>query len=105
MTTHLGTVKCAARVPAQAAVREQVRRVQDALENDTFSWNDRRRTTDYPRATPARAANVRLSMQLMMLRFGTGLSREPTVSTGRSLSQYASSAYQPNKEQHDRDDQ
>jgi hypothetical protein len=26
--------------------------------------------------TPARGANVRLSMQLMMLRFGTGLSRE-----------------------------
>src|SRR6185503_2925328 len=28
------------------------------------------------RATPGRGANVRLSMQLMMLRFGTGLSRE-----------------------------
>jgi hypothetical protein len=66
-------------VPAQAAVRERVRCVQDALENDTFGRDDRRHTMDYHRATPARGANVRLSMQLMMLRFGTRLSREATV--------------------------
>jgi hypothetical protein len=35
----------------------------------------------------------------------TALSREPTVSVRPSLSQYASSAQQPNEEQHDRDDQ
>jgi hypothetical protein len=81
-----------------------VRCVPDAVKNDTFGWDDRRHTMDYHRATPARGASVPLSMQLMMLRFGTGLSREATVSI-RSLSQYASSAHQPNEEQHDRDDQ
>ena len=48
----------------------------DALENDTFSWNDRPARRMILARTPARGANVRLSMQLMMLRFGTGLSRE-----------------------------
>ena len=48
----------------------------DALENDTFSWNDRPARRMIIARTPARGANVRLSMQLMMLRFGTGLSRE-----------------------------
>src|SRR6185503_18478758 len=43
----LGSVKRAIRVPAQAAIRERMRCVQDALENDTFGWDDRRHTTDY----------------------------------------------------------
>src|SRR5581483_3223427 len=65
------SVKSAVGVPAQAAVRERVRRVQDALEDGTFSWNDRRHTTDYHRAPPARSANVRLSLRRTMLRHRT----------------------------------
>jgi hypothetical protein len=55
---------------------------------------------------PVRVCGIgSISMQPMMLRFGIGLSREATVSIRRWLSQYASSAEQPNEEQHDRDDQ
>jgi len=46
------------RTPARAVVRERVRRVQDALENATFSWNDRRHTTDYRLARPQAAARM-----------------------------------------------
>jgi hypothetical protein len=67
--SRLGSVKPAVGVPAQAAVRERVRRVQDALENGTFSWNDRRQRDGLSSRNPARGANVRLPMQLMMLRF------------------------------------
>ena len=38
--SRLSSVKSAVGVPAQAAVRERVRRVQDALEDGTFSLND-----------------------------------------------------------------
>ena len=64
------------RTPAPAGVRERGTSRPDALENDTFSWNDRPARRMIIARTPARGANVRLSMQLMMLRFGTGLSRE-----------------------------
>ena len=41
------------RVAAQAFRRDRVRRVQDALEDDAFGWNDRYHLTIMVRAVPA----------------------------------------------------
>src|SRR5687768_8639647 len=44
---HLGSVEFAVRFAIQSVVPDPVCRVQDALENDAFGWNDRRHLTDY----------------------------------------------------------
>jgi hypothetical protein len=103
--SRLGSVKSAVGVPAQAAVRRRVRRVQDALENGTFSWNDRRQHdgSSSRNPSPRRECSLVNAADDAALRHRT----EPRGdrSMRRSLSQYASSAEQPNEEQHDRDDQ
>jgi len=101
----LGSVKCPVRVPAQAAVRERVRCVEDALENGTVSWNDRRGhdglSSRNPR--PGRECSLVNAAIDAALRHRTEPRGDRSIR--RSLSQYASSAEQPNEEQHDRDDQ
>jgi hypothetical protein len=44
---HLRSIKSGVGLAAQAFGRNQVRRVQDALENDAVGWNDRHHLTDY----------------------------------------------------------
>ena len=56
----LGSVKFGVRLPAQAFGRDRLCRVKNALENDSFGWNDSRHLTDYgPHCTPYWGACLR----------------------------------------------
>ena len=44
---HLSSVKLSGRLAAQAFERNSGHRVENALENDSFSWYDNRHSTNY----------------------------------------------------------
>jgi hypothetical protein len=51
---HQGSAKFCVRLAAQAFGRDRVRRLENALENDSFGWNDSRHLTNYRPARRAR---------------------------------------------------
>jgi hypothetical protein len=92
-------------VPAQAAVRERVRRVQGALEKWHLQLERPSPHDELSSRTPSprRECSLVIAADHAALRHRTEPRGDRSIR--RSLSQYASSAHQPSEEQHDRDDQ